>query len=165
MPQRPALHHMAFACHDLDATHHFYADLLGFELVHTEIKKIGEGWFTHVFYDLGDGSAIAFFKLHGLGEPAPLKTAISDDLGLPTWVNHIALRVDEATLQQRSTTLQEDGLYPFMAVDHGWCRSIYFVDPNGILIELCADAPGLPVDAAEAERLRHLTPETARSRS
>jgi glyoxylase I family protein len=160
---KPALHHVAFACRDLDETHHFYHDLLGLELVHTEVKKVMDGWFTHVFYDLGDGSAVAFFKLRSLGEPDELKTAISDDLGLPTWVNHLALRYAEAEMYETTSRLQEDGLDPFMVVDHDWCRSIYFTDPNGILIEMCTDTPGLPVDPEAAERLRHATPETAKA--
>ena len=32
-------------------------------------------------------------------------------------------------------------------------------DPNGILVELCLDRPGIPVDEAEAERLMHATPD------
>ena len=69
----PGLHHVAYVCRDLDATHHFYADLLGLPLVHTEISQRGEGWLKHVFYDLGGGSALAFFALHGMGEPDELK--------------------------------------------------------------------------------------------
>ncbi|MCP4225159.1 MAG: hypothetical protein GY773_17620, partial [Actinomycetia bacterium] len=33
----PGFHHVAYACRDVDATHHFYEDLMGFPLVHTEI--------------------------------------------------------------------------------------------------------------------------------
>lgn len=62
------LHHAAYACADLEATHHFYEDLLGFPLVHTEVEHLQDGYFRHVFYDLGDGSCIAFFDLHGVGE-------------------------------------------------------------------------------------------------
>jgi catechol 2,3-dioxygenase-like lactoylglutathione lyase family enzyme len=154
----PAIHHVAFACRDADATHHFYSDLLGLRLVHTEATPFDKGWFRHLFYDCGDGSAIAFFDLHGVGEPEPLRTAISTDLGLPAWVNHLALRVDEsskATILQR---LEADGVLPDIEIDHGWCVSTYLTDPNGILVELCLDRPGLPDEPDEAERLRHIVP-------
>lgn len=157
-PAPPALHHVAFACRDVAATHHFYADLLGLTLVHTETTSFGEGWFRHVFYDLGDGSAIAFFDLHGVGEPEALQTAISTDLGLPIWVNHMALRVDAEERAAIRARLKADGVRAVMHADHGWCSSSYYADPNGILVELCEDTPGMPVDTDEALRLLDETP-------
>ena len=39
-------------------------------------------------------------------------------------------------------------------VDHGWCHSIYTVDPNGILVEFCTTTRALTAaDREEAERL------------
>ncbi len=150
----PALHHVAFACRDLDATHRFYQELLGFPLVCTEVTRRGPAWLKHVFYDLGDGSAIAFFDLHGVGEPTPLATAISTDLGLPIWVNHLAVRVDAERQAALRARLEAGGYKATLDIDHGWCHSVYFTDPNGILVELCRDTPGMPTDRAEAERLR-----------
>jgi hypothetical protein len=40
-----------------------------------------------------------------------------------------------------------------MDVDHGWCSSLYYVDPNGIMVELCRDTPGFVPDPAGAKRL------------
>ena len=82
---RPAgLHHVAYACRDIDATHRFYEDLMGFPLVHTELQEFPEGgYFRHVFYDLGDGSCLAFFDVHGVGERDGWTSAISDGNGLP----------------------------------------------------------------------------------
>ena len=34
------LHHVAYATRDVDATTHFYEDLMGFPLVHTEVQAI-----------------------------------------------------------------------------------------------------------------------------
>jgi catechol 2,3-dioxygenase-like lactoylglutathione lyase family enzyme len=152
------LHHVACACRDLDATHHFYADVLGLPLVHTENTPYEDGWFRHVFYDLGGGAAIAFFDLHGVGEPDPLRTAISTDLGLPSWVNHVAIRCDEGRRDEVLARLEADGGEEPLTLDHGWCRSTYLLDPNGIVVELCVDTPGLPVEPEEAERLRHVEP-------
>jgi catechol 2,3-dioxygenase-like lactoylglutathione lyase family enzyme len=150
----PTIHHVAFACRDLEETHRFYRDLVGLELVNTEIQRRGEACVTHVFYDTGDGSCLAFFHLQGAGEPEPLKTAISTDLGLPVWVNHFALRADAERVAATKARLEAADVPVEMELDHGWCESLYFVDPNGILIELCCDKPGgMPVDPAEAERL------------
>jgi len=149
-----AIHHVAFACRDLVETHRFYADVLGLRLVNTEVQRHGESEVRHVFYDTGDGSCIAFFHLHGVGEPEPLKTAISTDLGLPIWVNHLALRATREEQEAARERLEAAGIAVEMELDHGWCDSIYFADPNGILVELCCDRPGgMPVDEVEAERL------------
>lgn len=148
----PALHHIALACRDVDATHRFYGELLGFELVHTEIQKLRRATVRHFFYDLGDGSSIAFFDLHGVG-PEPLKTAISTDLELPIWVNHVALRVDDARRAELTARLAAGGYEPTLELDHGWCQSTYFTDPNGVLVELCEDTTGMPREPEEAARI------------
>ena len=39
-------------------------------------------------------------------------------------------------------------------IDHGWCRSIYTVDPNGILVEFCTTTHAMTAaDKDEALRL------------
>mgnify|MGYP006319620283 CR=1 FL=1 len=55
--QLAGVHHVTYACRDLEATHHFYDDLMGFKLVHTEVNTFDHGgFFRHTFYDLGDGT-------------------------------------------------------------------------------------------------------------
>ncbi|WAS90060.1 VOC family protein [Nannocystis punicea] len=153
------IHHVAFACLDPEATHRFYSEVLGFPLVHTELSQFGKGWFRHFFYDVGNDSSIAFFELHDVGEPTPQKTAISTDLGYPIWVNHVAFRVDRETQQRLAAKARDAQLKVVLEHDHGWCHSVYLRDPNGILVELCADHEGgMPVDLAEAERLRTVIP-------
>lgn len=150
----PALHHVAFACKDLMETHRFYQDLLGFTLVHAEVDQADNGgWFRHVFYDLGDGSCVAFFDLHGMGEPDELRTEISTGLGLPSWVNHLAVRADRVRVDDVRDRLADAGVPVEMELDHGWCQSLYVTDPNGILIELTVDTPGLPFEPDHAQRI------------
>lgn len=146
-----AIHHVAYTCRDLEETHHFYHDLLGLPLVNTEVQANADGsWLKHVFYQCGDGSCIAFFRLEGIGEPDPVRTAISTDLGLPPWVNHIAFRVTETEGKELSARMRDAGVPKAMDVDHGWCHSRYFTDPNGILVELCVDTTGIEVDEDRA---------------
>lgn len=147
---RPALHHIALACRDVEATHRFYHDLLGFPLVFTESQELQGGRIVHFFYDIGDGSCIAFFDLHGVGEPEQFDTAISTGLGLPIWVNHVAIRAEQAKVDEVRARAEEKGVKPTLKLDHGWCRSLYFTDPNGILVELCVDSPGFEFDEDEA---------------
>ena len=149
-----SLHHIALACKDPLATHRFYGEVLGLALAHTETQHGPNGErVTHFFYDLGDGSMLAFFDLHGAGEPDDFDAAISTGLGLPVWVNHFAMRRDLAELPVIKERLLGLGIEPTMEADHGWCTSLYYTDPNGIMVEFCADTPGVAADAAEAERV------------
>ena len=158
-----SLHHIALACKDPVETHRFYHDVLGLTLVHTESQAGPKGErVTHFFYDLGDGSLLAFFDLHGVGEPDGFDPAISTGLGLPIWVNHFALRRDIGELPAIKERMGGFGIEPTMEADHGWCTSLYYTDPNGILIEFCADTPGVEANEAEAERA--LFDATGRSR-
>jgi catechol 2,3-dioxygenase-like lactoylglutathione lyase family enzyme len=146
-------HHVAFACRDIDQTVKFYDDLLGFPLVHTEIQGKQEHFMRHIFFDLGDGSALAFFDLHSVGEPEDFRTDISTGMGLPLWVNHLAFRADAARIAEVRETMSAAGIEPEMDLDHDWCQSVYYKDPNGILIEFCEDTPGFTPDPQGARKL------------
>lgn len=143
-------HHVAYACKDLEATRHFYEDLLGFPLVYTEVQGKGDKFIRHIFFELGDGSSLAFFYLHGVGEPADYRTDISTGMNLPVWVNHVAFRADEARQEAVRNRLAAEDIVPTMEQDHGWCHSVYFTDPNGILVEFCRDTSGFEANPAEA---------------
>ncbi|MGI9030567.1 MAG: VOC family protein [Ilumatobacteraceae bacterium] len=152
------MHHVAYACRDVEATHHFYEDLMGFPLVHTEFEpREGGAYLRHVFYDLGDGTCIAFFDLNGMGEREGWTSAISTGNGLPVWVNHVAFKADQVRQDEVRARMAGEGIEPLMDIDHGWCHSLYFVDPNGIMVELCRDTPGIEADPAEATRLLRAT--------
>jgi catechol 2,3-dioxygenase-like lactoylglutathione lyase family enzyme len=77
--QGPAgVHHIAYACRDIEATHNFYEDLMGFELIHTEVERFDNGGYVrHILYDTGDGSRLAFFDIHGVGEREDWSSDIS----------------------------------------------------------------------------------------
>lgn len=155
-----SLHHIALTCRDLGETHRFYAELLGFRLVHAEIQSDDEGgWLKHAFYDLGDGGCLAFFELHGMGEPGPeeLRTDISTGLGLPAWANHIAVRATAEQAAAVKERLEAAGRKVDMELDHGWCRSLYLRDPDGIVVEFTVDTPGFTPDPTEALKIIHTT--------
>lgn len=163
MTQAKGFHHVAYACRDIDATNHFYVDLMGMPLVHTEVKEMETGFFRHVFYDTGDGTCLAFFDLHGVGEQPEWSTEISTGNGLPVWVNHVAFGADVQRQEEVRERMDLEGIKPLMEVDHGWCHSLYYLDPNGIMVEFCRDTPGFVPDPEGALAQLHATEETNKS--
>jgi glyoxylase I family protein len=148
-----SLHHFAYRCRDAEETRHFYEDILGLPLAHVitaeRVPSTGEySPYVHLSFRMGDGSNIAFFDL-GDGE-APLPSP-----NTPAWVNHLALEVEGeeavATAKQR---LQAAGVDVLGVTDHGFVKSIYFFDPNGLRLELTARTSTQEEDA-EHEKQAH----------
>lgn len=131
------LHHNAYRCRDSEETRKFYEDFLGLPLADAfEIKETQTGRKTsvlHSFYQMGDGSFLAFFEVSDM--PFDFKEQHDFDL-------HIALEVDEATLKSMFEKGKAAGIQTRGIADHGFIHSIYFRDPNGYVIELTAKMPG-----------------------
>jgi catechol 2,3-dioxygenase-like lactoylglutathione lyase family enzyme len=145
-------HHVALATNDMAATHRFYTEAMGFELVKVVVGPTENdgGWARHVFYDTGGDGQIAFWELHDDHLPA-FDAAISTGAGLPAWVNHVAFHAELDELEVRKDRWLDLG-HDVMEIDHEFCRSVYAMDPNGILVEWCADTRPLnDRDRAEAE--------------
>jgi catechol 2,3-dioxygenase-like lactoylglutathione lyase family enzyme len=129
------LHHFAWRCRDAEETRHFYEDILGLPLAHViradYVPSTGEYCpYTHIFFEMADGSFVAFFDLGDdeLATPSP---------NTPAWVNHIALRVaDKNALHAASARLTQAGVEVVGITDHHIINSIYFFDPNGFRVEL-----------------------------
>ena len=131
------LHHNAYRCRDSEATRKFYEDFLEMRLAEAfEIKETKSGRKTstlHSFYELDDGSYLAFFEAPDM--PFEFKDQHDFDL-------HIALEVDMATLHRMFEKGKAAGMQTRGISDHGFIDSIYFRDPNGYVIELTAKKPG-----------------------
>lgn len=156
-PRSKSLHHVAFTTRDVEATYEFYTKKLGMRLLHTENHRQGDGYFRHFFFGMGAGEAIAFFELEGVGEEPDYKTEISTGLGLPPWANHIAFRLDTIEeLEAKTKQMHECGIEHITQIDHGWCTSIYTLDPNGILVEFCVTTDAEAFEQTEEEALRLL---------
>lgn len=132
------LHHNAYRCRDSEETRKFYEDFLGLPLAHTlEIRETKTGRKTetlHTFYEMDDGSYLAFFEAPDM--PFTFKKQKDFDL-------HIALEVDPLTLTRMFKKGKKAGMETRGVSDHHFIRSIYFRDPNGYVIELTAKVPGL----------------------
>jgi catechol 2,3-dioxygenase-like lactoylglutathione lyase family enzyme len=127
------LHHNAYRCRDSEETRRFYEDFLGLPLAGTlEIRETKTGRqvsVLHTFYQMDDGSFLAFFEAPEM----PFEFRAQHDYDL-----HIALEVDAATLQDMFAKGKARGIETRGISDHGFVRSIYFRDPNGYVIELTA---------------------------
>ncbi|MEO7391338.1 MAG: VOC family protein [Ramlibacter sp.] len=127
------LHHNAYRCRDSEETRRFYEEFLGLPLAGT--LKIGEtksGRATetlHTFYQLGDGSYLAFFEAPDM----PFEFKAQHDFDL-----HIALEVDLPALPKMMARGKAEGIETRGISDHDFIHSIYFRDPNGYVIELTA---------------------------
>jgi glyoxylase I family protein len=141
-PLAQRLHHTAYVTKDQAATRAFYEDILGFPLLATwsEADELfgAERVYCHTFFGLADGSALAFFQFADEEDQALFDPAL-----LPSPFRHIALKVDADGQAELERRLQEanwkpDGTY---VLEHGYCRSLYTEDPNGMLLEFTVDVP------------------------
>src|SRR6476469_1150266 len=145
------VNHLALVTPDMDATVRFWHGVLGARLVAT----IGTPAFRHYFFDIGDGNTVAFFEytnqhLDMYAKPAgvPFDKAAQYD--------HLSLNLpDEEALLRLRDRLKSHDCEVTDVVDHGFIRSIYFSDPNGMAPEASwwtLDATGRPADYPD-ERL------------
>jgi glyoxylase I family protein len=135
LPSR--LHHHAFVVADQERTRHFYEDILGMPLVATWCERENlrgkEREYCHTFFGLADGSALAFFQFAEADDHAELAGP------MPKSLNHVALAVDRAGQDQLVRRLEANDV-PYRVVDHGYCRSLYISDPDGLAVEFTCDA-------------------------
>jgi catechol 2,3-dioxygenase-like lactoylglutathione lyase family enzyme len=127
------LHHNAYRCRDSEETRKFYEDFLGLPLAGTlelgETKTGRAMSALHTFYELDDGSYLAFFEVPT--QPFEFKTQHDFDL-------HIALEVSPADQKKMLEKGKSLGMEVRGPADHAFIDSIYFRDPNGYVIELTA---------------------------
>ncbi|HKN01945.1 MAG TPA: VOC family protein [Candidatus Binataceae bacterium] len=139
--KRTGVHHLGLATLDIERTIEFYTKKLGWEIAWADVLEPGQGGkIKHVFLNTGDGSLVAFMcpeKVPGI--PEEWATDINSAQGLPGAFYHFAFWCDDiAALEEKRKMLTERGVEVTPVVDHEWCRSIYFRDPNGLLLEYCA---------------------------
>lgn len=148
------INHIALVCRDMAETVRFYTEVLGMPLIKTvELPDGGQ----HFFFDCGGGASVAFFwwpdgppAAPGVASvknfPYDAKTAIGS-------MNHLAFDVEEGELEAALARLQDAGVPNTPAVvNHDdsqlgvaremhegvFVRSVYFTDPNGIMLEFAA---------------------------
>jgi glyoxylase I family protein len=136
------LHHNAYVTRDMEATRHFYEDIIGLPLMATwsESDELfgAVRTYCHCFFGLADGGALAFFQFE--------KPEDAEQFGpkMPfSPFHHIALHVDAETQKGIEERLKAAGFKEpeSFVLEHGYCRSVYATDPNGLIVEFTLDAP------------------------
>lgn len=144
------LHHLAYRCRDAQRTVEFYTKVLGLKYVAGLLppesrssptwplnepgqparKVVGDPADSiHIFFELGDGSYLAFFDVASAPEDA-------DDRS-PWWVKHVAFETDSMEkLLAAKARLEAHGVQVLGPKDHELCQSIYFMDPDGHRLEI-----------------------------
>ena len=150
------INHLALVCRDMERTVDFYTNVLGMPLIKTIELPFGMG--QHFFFDIGNGDSLAFFWFPDAPEPAPgvasprtrpaggeLTTAVGS-------MNHVAFDVAPEMIDEYLQKLRDKGIEADDIMNHDdselgvskdpndgtFVRSIYFFDPDGILLEFAA---------------------------
>jgi len=150
------INHLALVCSDMAATVAFYEGLLGMRLIKTVELPAGMG--QHFFFDCGNGDSLAFFWFPDAPDAAPglAAPAHRPDRGDATSavgsMNHVAFNVPAERVAEYAARLTEAGVetsevwnhddseFGLATEDHEgvFIRSVYFQDPDGILLEFAA---------------------------
>jgi len=162
------VHHLAMVCKDMERTVDFYTNVMGMPL--TKGFDL-EGYGQHFFFDMGNGSELAFFWFNDAHEAAPGIASAGNIVGRAGQtissahgsMNHLAFNVDKDKIASYREALVAKGVDCSEIVNHDdvvtgeasrtaqaasektWLQSFYFFDPDGIMLEFCATLqPGLP---------------------
>jgi catechol 2,3-dioxygenase-like lactoylglutathione lyase family enzyme len=183
------INHLALVCRDMARTVDFYTNVLGMPL--TKTIDLPRGMGQHFFFDIGNGDSLAFFWFPDAPEAAPGIAAPDALVGRGSLVsahgsmNHVAFDVPAEKIADYRDRLIAKGIEVTELVNHDnspaqvsrtmnddvFVRSIYFFDPDGILLEFASWTKELGPDevrhtpATEADRDAYLTILTQERRS
>ena len=158
------VHHLALVCRDMARTVDFYTNVLGMRLVKT--IELPDGMGQHFFFDCGGGDCLAFFWFPGApdGVPGISAPATRPDKGDLTSaigsMNHVAFTVAPERIDEYRARLLAAGVDCTEVANHDdsafglsetlhpgvFVRSVYFQDPDGILLEFACWTRVLGVD-------------------
>jgi glyoxalase family protein len=115
---------------DLAPTTTFLTDVLGF----TRLADEG-GWVRYGFRDAP-----------GVVEIREAATPHRGAWGVGA-IHHLAWRVDDEAHQlAMRQRIEASGRRPTPVIDRFWFKSVYFLEPGGVLFEIATDGPGFAVD-------------------
>ena len=150
------INHLALVCRDMKKTVDFYNGVLGMPLTKTIDLPQGAG--QHFFFDIGNHDQLAFFWFPDAPESQPGITHATalvgqgDITSAHASMNHVAFDVPEDKIEEYQQKLQAAGVDITEVVNHDasenqaspeitdttFVRSIYFKDPDGILLEFAS---------------------------
>ncbi len=129
------VHHLALVSSDMDRTVRFYTEVMGMKLT---AKLNIKGGAKHYFFDMGGGNQLAFFWFPEApaAQPGVGNAGFTQFHSAHASMHHVAFTVEnEDDLWEAWDRLEEAGVESMWALDHDFCKSIYFRDPDGILLE------------------------------
>ena len=173
--QTKGINHLALVCRDMAETVKFYTEALGMPLVKTVVLPDGG---QHFFFDCGGGSLLAFFWWGDAPPAAPGIASVADFPSQPKTavgsMNHVAFHLDEDKLDASIARLQANGVHVSVPIvvnhddsamgvardmhDGVWVRSVYFRDPNGVMLEFAATLRDFRPEDVAHEPARALEP-------
>jgi catechol 2,3-dioxygenase-like lactoylglutathione lyase family enzyme len=133
------LHHITLICSDLSRTVSFYRDLLGLSLLKESFNP-DDPQAKHFYFgdpEATPGTMITFLEYPNMEH---------GQVGVGA-THHFALRVGSIDeLEGWHAHLTAHGVQCTEPIDRTYFSSIYFRDPDGHIIEVATDGPGLVID-------------------
>ena len=147
--------HLALVCEDMERTVDFYTNVLGMQLRKTIALPNGG---QHFFFDIGGDSYLAFFWFPNAPQKAP---GVASSAVLPGFgniatahasMNHVAFTIPLEKFDEYKARLEAKGVATGPVLNHDdsergvaaefhdgvFVRSMYFFDPDGVLLEFAA---------------------------
>lgn len=144
MGLKSGVNHVGLGSTDYEGTVDFYTRVVGWEIAWQDQAYFPDGreMFRHVFFDIGDGTMVAFMCSvpDSPVMPQEFATDINSGLGLMAAVYHFAFSLEsEEALEQKRKDMEARGAEVSCYMNHGWCKSFYFRDPvNDLVMEYTA---------------------------
>ena len=142
-PVRPSdLNHLVINVRNMDETHRFWTEMLGFRQVGYFMAGDPSGLERKMqFYSADHGGGrvrhhdVAFIEVPSLPKPGP-------DGALVSAIGHIAIGFpDRQAWMRQLAFLQSSGVRFERRAEHGMTHSLYIRDPNGYSVELLYELP------------------------
>lgn len=140
------LHHHAYVVADQERTRRFYEEIVGLPLVETWCETADDSDYCHTFYELADGSCLAFFQF------ADPDVQVANTAAPSSAYDHVALDASAEVQAEIAARAEAAELFN-ITIDHGYCTSLYLADPDGLLIEITVDNP-MASESAAGRRAR-----------
>ena len=113
------------------------------------------------FIDIGEEAGWTGFEVGGGGSGRYVELREIPDAPRGRWgtggVHHVAWRVpDDATELEVREKIERARRRPTEVIDRFWFKSVYFLEPGGVLFEIATDGPGFAIDEDPATLGEHL---------